>query len=95
MIQGQKLTMPERVPFRLTQNVIDGFGVTGVEGAFRITSEISMELLRRNKDCLRAVLDAFIHDPLTQWSQELVVLVSPHVFLTRVASVHIDIFSIG
>ncbi|KAF7789399.1 hypothetical protein EIP86_000343 [Pleurotus ostreatoroseus] len=72
--KGQKLTTPERVPFRLTQNVIDGFGVTGVEGAYRITSEISMELLRRNKDCLRAVLDAFIHDPLTQWSQELALL---------------------
>ena len=67
------------MPFRLTQNVIDGFGVTGVEGAYRITSEISMELLRRNKDCLRAVLDAFIHDPLTQWSQELALLVSFHV----------------
>lgn len=74
------MAMPERVPFRLTQNVVDGCGVTGVEGIFRVTSEISMELLRRNKDCLRAVLDAFIHDPLTQWSEESGVLVSLNFF---------------
>jgi len=30
--QGKTLETPERVPFRLTQNVIDGLGVTGVEG---------------------------------------------------------------
>jgi serine/threonine-protein kinase ATR len=26
--------VPERVPFRLTHNIIDGMGVTGVEGTF-------------------------------------------------------------
>lgn len=30
--KGKTLETPERVPFRLTQNVVDGFGVTGVEG---------------------------------------------------------------
>jgi phosphatidylinositol kinase/protein kinase (PI-3 family) len=26
------LEVPERVPFRLTQNILDGFGITGAEG---------------------------------------------------------------
>ena len=30
--KGQTLETPEIVPFRLTHNIIDGFGVTGVEG---------------------------------------------------------------
>lgn len=30
--QGKTLETPERVPFRLTQNMVDGLGVTGVEG---------------------------------------------------------------
>lgn len=31
-MQGKTLDTPERVPFRLTQNLVDGLGVTGVEG---------------------------------------------------------------
>ena len=30
--QGRTFEVPERVPFRLTHNIIDGMGVTGVEG---------------------------------------------------------------
>ena len=30
--QGKALTVPELVPFRLTQNIVDAMGVTGVEG---------------------------------------------------------------
>ena len=54
----------EKVPFRLTQNVIDGFGVTGVEGMYRICSEITLRILRSNKTPLVSVLESFIHDPL-------------------------------
>jgi phosphatidylinositol kinase/protein kinase (PI-3 family) len=31
--RGKTLETPERVPFRLTQNLVDGLGITGVEGA--------------------------------------------------------------
>jgi hypothetical protein len=68
--QGKTLETPERVPFRLTQNLIDGLGVTGVEGVFRIACEVTMQLLRDNKDSLMSVLDAFIHDPLVEWEDE-------------------------
>ena len=33
--QGKILPTPERVPFRLTRDIVDGFGITGVEGTFR------------------------------------------------------------
>ncbi|KAG6335950.1 hypothetical protein ID866_3139 [Astraeus odoratus] len=68
--KGKTLETPERVPFRLTQNLIDGLGVTGVEGVFRIACEITLQLLRDNKDSLMSVLDAFIHDPLVEWEDE-------------------------
>ncbi len=32
------------VPFRLTQNMIDGFGVSGHEGVFRRCCEITLEV---------------------------------------------------
>uniref|UniRef100_A0AC34EZ76 PI3K/PI4K catalytic domain-containing protein n=1 Tax=Panagrolaimus sp. ES5 TaxID=591445 RepID=A0AC34EZ76_9BILA len=41
------LPTPEIVPFRLTRNMINGFGPTGVEGAFRKTCEIVVRVLRR------------------------------------------------
>jgi hypothetical protein len=40
--QGLSLPVPEIVPFRLTQNMVDSFGVCGVEGTFRISSSIGV-----------------------------------------------------
>ncbi|TFY78245.1 hypothetical protein EWM64_g5764 [Hericium alpestre] len=68
--KGKTLEVPERVPFRLTQNIVDGLGVTGVEGVFRIACEHTMQLLRDNRDTLMSVLDAFVHDPLVEWEDE-------------------------
>ncbi|KAF8897901.1 hypothetical protein BD779DRAFT_1608382 [Infundibulicybe gibba] len=68
--KGKTLETPERVPFRLTQNMIDGLGVTGTEGVFRTACEVTLDLLRDNKDSLMSVLDAFIHDPLVEWEDE-------------------------
>lgn len=44
--QGITLNKPEWVPFRLTQNLIDGFGVTGIEGVFRRTCEITLQVIK-------------------------------------------------
>ncbi|XP_006456710.1 hypothetical protein AGABI2DRAFT_78376 [Agaricus bisporus var. bisporus H97] len=69
--KGKNLETPERVPFRLTQNLVDGLGVAGVEGcSYRIACEVTLQLLRDNKDSLMSVLDAFIHDPLVEWEDE-------------------------
>ena len=39
-------------------------------GVFRITCEVTLRLLRENKDCLMNVLDAFVHDPLVEWEEK-------------------------
>ncbi|PWZ03108.1 hypothetical protein BCV70DRAFT_197342 [Testicularia cyperi] len=66
--KGQRFEIPERVPFRLTQNMVDAMGVTGCDGAFRKSAEITMGILRANKDSLMSVLEAMVHDPLGEWS---------------------------
>ncbi|KAG8747053.1 serine/threonine-protein kinase M1 [Ceratobasidium sp. 414] len=68
--RGATFEIPETVPFRLTQNMVDGFGVTGVEGAFRTACEVTMQLLRDNYGPLISVLDAFVHDPLVEWEDQ-------------------------
>ncbi|DBA03530.1 TPA: hypothetical protein N0F65_011431 [Lagenidium giganteum] len=67
--KGLKLAKPEIVPFRLTPNMIDAFGITGYEGVFRRVCEVTMRLLRENKETLRSVLESFIHDPLVEWGR--------------------------
>jgi FKBP12-rapamycin complex-associated protein len=41
--------------------------VSGIEGSFRNTCEITMGVLRDNKESLMAVLEAFVYDPLINW----------------------------
>jgi FKBP12-rapamycin complex-associated protein len=41
--------------------------VSGIEGSFRKTCEITMDVLRDNKESLMAVLEAFVYDPLINW----------------------------
>ena len=41
--QGRFLNTPELVPFRLTQDVVDGMGAAGVEGAMRRCCEETLK----------------------------------------------------
>jgi serine/threonine-protein kinase ATR len=65
---GKFLNEPEVVPFRLTQNLVDSMGITGVEGNFRVSAEKTLKVLRGNRDLLMNVLDSFVHDPLVEWT---------------------------
>jgi len=58
---------PEKIPFRLTRMLTRAMEVSGIEGSFRYTCELSMKVLRDNKDSLMAVLEAFVYDPLINW----------------------------
>ena len=60
---------PEIVPFRLTPNMIDAFGLSGYEGVYREVSNVCMSLLRQNRATLMSVLESFLHDPLVEWSR--------------------------
>ncbi|KAK7390797.1 hypothetical protein VNO78_18880 [Psophocarpus tetragonolobus] len=67
--KGLQLEKPELVPFRLTQNMIDGLGITGYEGIFLRVCEITLSVLRTHKETLMSVLETFIHDPLVEWTK--------------------------
>eukprot|EP01135_Chromosphaera_perkinsii_P001010 Nk52_evm24s156 gene=Nk52_evmTU24s156 len=67
--KGETFETPERVPFRLTHNMIDALGPTGVEGPFRKTCEVTMRLFRKECDSLLSVLRPFLHDPLLDWTR--------------------------
>jgi len=58
---------PEKIPFRLTRMLRKAMEVTGIDGTFRMTCEHVMDVLRKNRDSLMAVLEAFVHDPLLNW----------------------------
>ena len=66
--KGLELETPEMVPFRLTQNIIDGLGAGGYEGVFMRASEITLSVLRSHREALMSVLETFVHDPLVEWS---------------------------
>ena len=44
-LQGLTLEAPEVVPFRLTQNLVDGFGASGVEGVYRKSCEVTLQVI--------------------------------------------------
>lgn len=67
--KGLTLARPEIVPFRLTPNMVDAMGLTGVEGTYRGTMEVTLGLLRDNKDTLLSVLEPFLRDPTVAWSR--------------------------
>ncbi|KAG8053690.1 hypothetical protein GUJ93_ZPchr0001g32148 [Zizania palustris] len=66
--QGLMLKTPERVPFRLTRDMMDGMGVTGVEGVFRRCCEKTLSVMRANKEALLTIIEVFVHDPLYKWA---------------------------
>ena len=68
--KGLSLQVPEIVPFRLTSNMVDAFGVMGYEGVFRGTCEHVLRVLRSESQVLLSVLEAFVHDPLVEWTKE-------------------------
>ncbi|XP_050232487.1 uncharacterized protein LOC126681128 isoform X2 [Mercurialis annua] len=67
--KGQRLKIPEIVPFRLTQMIEAALGLTGVEGTFRANCEAVVGVLRENKDILLMLLEVFVWDPLVEWTR--------------------------
>eukprot|EP00873_Tetraselmis_striata_P024237 jgi/Tetstr1/444501/TSEL_032380.t1 len=67
--KGLTLEKPEMVPFRLTQNIIDSFGPTGIEGVFRSVCSITLQVLRAHRETILSILETFVHDPLVEWDR--------------------------
>ncbi|CAZ83818.1 unnamed protein product [Tuber melanosporum] len=66
--QGRILPVPEVVPFRLTRDIIDGFGVTRTEGVFRRSCEFTLTVLRNEAYNITTILDVLRYDPLYSWT---------------------------
>ena len=65
-----KLRVPELVPFRLTQTFEAALGVTGVDGNFRTACECVLRVLRQSRELLLTLLEAFVYDPLVDWTAD-------------------------
>jgi hypothetical protein len=50
------LPTPETVPFRLTRDLVDGMGVSGVEGVFRRCCQKTMEVMRTSQEALLTIV---------------------------------------
>ncbi|TPX13910.1 uncharacterized protein E0L32_005610 [Thyridium curvatum] len=61
--KGLTFAQPERVPFRLTHNMVQAMGLYGYEGPFRRCSELTLTILRQQEETLMTILEAFIYDP--------------------------------
>lgn len=66
--QGRLLPTPERVPFRLTRDVMDGLGPEAPNGPFRSACERCSSLLNKHKHALLTVVEILVHDPLLDWA---------------------------
>ncbi|KAJ5656271.1 hypothetical protein N7507_008221 [Penicillium longicatenatum] len=66
--QGRILPVPEVVPFRLTRDLVDGFGITKTEGIFRRCCEFTLEALRQESYSIMTILDVLRYDPLYSWT---------------------------
>ena len=65
--QGKLLTVPERVPFRMTADIVDGMGISGTAGVFQRCAEETLKVLRQESGVIMTVLEVFKHDPLHSW----------------------------
>ncbi|XP_055526666.1 serine/threonine-protein kinase Smg1 isoform X2 [Wyeomyia smithii] len=66
--KGKTLRVPERVPFRMTPNLEEALGITGIEGTFRLACEHVLKSLKKGRETLLTLLEAFVYDPLVDWA---------------------------
>ncbi|XP_055626781.1 serine/threonine-protein kinase Smg1 [Toxorhynchites rutilus septentrionalis] len=66
--KGKTLRVPEKVPFRMTANLEEALGITGIEGTFRLACEHVLKSLKKGRETLLTLLEAFVYDPLVDWA---------------------------
>ncbi|KAB0793869.1 hypothetical protein PPYR_13489 [Photinus pyralis] len=70
--KGETFQWPERVPFRLTHNMVAAMGPLGVEGMFRKSCACTLTVLRAHTNTLMSIVAPFVYDPLVSWSRRAV-----------------------
>lgn len=67
--KGKTLEYPEKVPFRLTQNLEHACGAGGINSSFKTISSSVMNVMWDSKRSILTNLETFLHDPLVEWSK--------------------------
>lgn len=67
--KGKTLEYPEKVPFRLTQNLEHACGTSGINSSFKSASNSVMTMMWDSKRSILTNLETFLHDPLVEWSK--------------------------
>lgn len=67
--KAKSFKFPEKVPFRLTHNILDAFGILKTEGCYRETMEHVLKLLIEKKNLIIANLLSFVYDPVFEWKK--------------------------
>jgi phosphatidylinositol kinase/protein kinase (PI-3 family) len=67
LFKGKILPVAERVPFRMTADMVDGLGTSGTQGVFQRCAEETLRVLREGSEVIMTVLEVFKHDPLHSW----------------------------
>ena len=68
--KGLRLKVAEHVPFRMTHTMQAALGPAGVDGAFTTSCDATLRVLRGSKETLLTLLEAFVYDPLVDWSAD-------------------------
>lgn len=55
--QGRTLPTPEVIPFRLTRDLVNGMGLTGVEGVFQRCCEETLAVMRASQEELKTIVE--------------------------------------
>lgn len=62
--KGLRFKIPETVPFRLTQNMVNAIEIN----LFKNSATKAVDILKQNTEALITLLDAFLHDPIFDWT---------------------------
>ncbi|ORM41584.1 Serine/threonine-protein kinase ATR [Babesia sp. Xinjiang] len=67
--KGCQLSVPELVPFRMTQNVVCNLGVCGTatDGPFYSEALKFLQMLHKDRHKITSILMSFVFDPLIEW----------------------------
>jgi serine/threonine-protein kinase ATR len=44
--------------------LVDAFGINGCEGTFRVICEITLQMIKSNKEAICSVMETLVYDPL-------------------------------
>lgn len=65
--KGRRFRIPERVPFRLTQNLARVVRADPARGPFRAACDRTLTYLRESRGMVEHLLESFLHDPSISW----------------------------